>query len=86
LLEPVPTTYCPSAAAPVPVSLRYQPFGRSDDGDVTGLRLSRCSTNPAAEVIEIDPEPDEPAARNPTANVAATNDTVKRRRVRLKVT
>src|SRR5438552_3621573 len=63
LLEPVPTTYRPSAAAPVPSSVRYQPAGRTADGEVLLLSALKSSETPAGEGIETDPLPEVPAAQ-----------------------
>lgn len=74
LLDPVPTTYCPSAAGPVPVSVRYQPGGRAKEGEVLLLSVLKVSEIPTGEVIETAPLPDDPEARRlaPSANSETT--------------
>ena len=53
LLDPVPTTDRPSAAAPVPDSARYQPAGRMPEGEVLLLNVLKFSETPVGDVIEI---------------------------------
>src|SRR5262245_60531364 len=86
LLEPVPTTYCPSAAAPVPVSVKYQPAGSELDGDVLLLRVSKCSAIPVGDAIDTDPLPVDPVPQTGTDETQTSNRIVKRREVPDRVT
>src|SRR6266403_5746132 len=63
LLDPVPTTYWPSAAAPVLSSVRYQPVGRTAEGDVLLLSVLKSWDAPAGGSIATDPLPEEPTAQ-----------------------
>jgi hypothetical protein len=66
LFDPVPTRYDPSAAPPVPFSVRYQPVGRTFDGVVPALvNVSKVCVNPEGAGIDTDPLPDDPAASAP---------------------
>src|SRR5262249_41997237 len=86
LLEPVPTTYCPSAAAPVPVSTRYHPSGNEVAGEVLLLRLSNCSVIPAGEAIDTEPLPVDPLPQTGTDEAHTSNRIVRKRDVPDRVT
>src|SRR6187402_94173 len=73
LLVPEPTTYEPSAAVPVPSSVRYQPVGSEFDGDVELLSVFRFSETVLVGEIEIEPLPEDPAANRATPPMSAAS-------------